>query len=194
MLRKTRSGFTLIELLITIVVLTILVSLAVPSFLDTLDRRRVINATNALADQVQQARSVSIARNQEVSMIFRSASGTNWCFGLTDDGDCDCNETDSTSADACTVGIPDPTSVDRVMVRATSAGYPGVSLTVDSGAPLTLTFEPTRGIRTDGAAPIELLSFASPRGLQTRVSVNILGRVTTCSPSDHTLLGGISPC
>jgi type IV fimbrial biogenesis protein FimT len=192
---RFQKGFTLIELLSTIVVLVILIVLAGPSLIDTLDRRRIINATQALVGQVQQARSIAIARNDEVSIVFRKASAADWCFGLTDSGDCDCTETDQDEADACTVGVPAPGSTERVLVRAGSDAFSGVELDADSGFPLTVTFEPTRGIRTEpSGADDEVLDIESSRGLQTQIQIGILGRVFICSPSGDSFIGGVKPC
>jgi type IV fimbrial biogenesis protein FimT len=197
MTSPSRSGFTLIELLITIVVLVILLVMAAPSFLDTLERRRVINATQALSTHIQQARSVAIARNEMVSIVFRQTSTTDWCFGLTDGSDCDCTIANAASPSACTVGVPDPASSDRVLIRTMSTSYPAVAFNVNSGTPLVVSFEPTRGIRvrTDGSVPpVETFTFESPNGVSTRIDVSLIGRTSVCTQSSHPLSGGIKPC
>lgn len=189
------GGFTLVELLFTIAILVILLVIAAPSFVDTLDRRRVINATEALVGQVQQARSVAIARNEEISIVFDKADDDSWwCSGLTDAASCDCTVTDEDDDDACTVGVPAPGSTERMLVRTGSDGFNGIDLS--AGAfPLTITFEPTRGIRTAPAdADDEVLELESSRGLQTRIAVGLLGRITTCSPSGDSFIGGVKPC
>jgi type IV fimbrial biogenesis protein FimT len=198
------SGFTLVELMIALVLLVILVAMAAPSFVDTVDRRRVINATQALTAQIQQARSLAVTRNREVSLVIQRTSGSDWCFGLTDEGACDCTVTVAGHANACLVEIPDPDPLVNpgpTLIRANNSTFPGVEM---GAVPLTddrftLTFEPTRGLRSDGgaqqiAADADAHTFRSPRGLETRVNVNLIGRVWTCSPSGATLLGGIAPC
>lgn len=201
MKRPLLFGFTLIELLIVLLLLVILVVMAAPSFVDTLDRRRVINATQTLTGQIQQARSVAVTRNRTVSLVIKAENPGEWCFGLTDsDGtppDCDCtlDEADEDET-ACTVQLPafDPSApVDRVLVRADQTGFPGVTLSLPDGSPMVLSFEPTRGVRVGGAVTVSA-QFASPRGLQTRVDVSPLGRISTCSPSGANLLGGLGAC
>ena len=204
MQRKTQTGFTLIELMIVLVLLVILVAMAAPSFVDTLDRRWVINATQALTTQIQQARSLAVTRNREVSLVIQRVDGSDWCFGLTDTGACDCTVTSDADANACLVVIPDPAPLSNpgpTLVRADASSFPGVDL---GPIPLTdgrftLTFEPTRGLRTDGgslaiAATANNHTFRSPRGLETTIRVNLIGRIQTCSPSGAALLGGIEPC
>lgn len=188
------GGFTLIELLFTIAILVILLVIAAPSFVDTLDRRRVINATQALVGQVQQARSVAIARNEEISIVFRKADDDSWCSGLTGAASCDCTITDEDEDDACTVGVPSPGSTERMLVRTGSDAFNGIELSAEA-FPLTMSFEPTRGIRTAPAdADDEVLELESARGRQTRIAVGLLGRVTTCSPSGDSFIGGVKPC
>ena len=212
--QKSQSGFTLIELMIVIIILVIVVTMAAPSFVDTLDRRRVINATQALTGQIQQARSTAILRNQNISIVIRRQSDTQWCFGLTDvypfpdpAQACNCQITDINAATACTIGVPEPGSVERILARVDQASYQGVALGQLASNPLILSFEPTRGLRiahNPGAtiSPTPLFNsgvadshtFLSPRGLTTRVNLNVIGRVNACSPSSNTLMGGINPC
>ena len=198
MQRKTEAGFTLIELMIALVLLVILVAMAAPSFVDTLDKRRVINATQSMSAQILQARSLAVTRNRDVSLVVdpAPAGSAAWCFGLTDRAPpvalCDCEVLDPNAADACTVRVPSVANVnvlEPVLIRADEGSFPGVDLNL-AVSPLVVTFEPTRGLAS-GNATIE---FASPRGRETRVTVNRIGRISTCSPSEETLLGGINPC
>jgi type IV fimbrial biogenesis protein FimT len=212
-----RHGFTMIELILVLVVLMVLVTMAAPSFVDTLDKRRVINATQSLSAQILQARSLAVTRNRNVSLVVDTGEeGGTWCFGVTDgvsvEGvppdfgeapECNCWQTDVAQDDACTVSFPivftgdeeegEEPGVERSLIRADGAAFPGVALQtlVLAGAdPIMLTFEPTRGL-ANGDANAE---FRSPRGRETRVAVNRMGRISTCSPSEETLLGGIKPC
>jgi prepilin-type N-terminal cleavage/methylation domain-containing protein len=88
--RKPDAGFTLIELLVTIAVFAILVAMAVPSFVDAVDRRRIIDASEGIAKQIQQARTIAIQASRPITMVF-DRSNAEWCFGLTDQLTCDCN-------------------------------------------------------------------------------------------------------
>ena len=186
-----KSGFTLIELLITIVILVILATIAFPSFVDTLDRRRVINATSELVTQIQLARSIAIVRNVQVEMHMQSDEddNTEWCIGLTDDlNGCDCF-----TANSCTVGVPELGNNDRFEARILSTGFPGVTLDPEYISPIR--FEPTRGMRSDTSRATDAsYTFTSNRGIETTTTINIIGRVSTCAPTSDSLLGGINPC
>jgi type IV fimbrial biogenesis protein FimT len=82
---RTEQGFTLVELLITVVVLSILVTLAVPSFREMMDRNAVTATANDLLSSVLLARSESIKREQPV--IFSGNAGfTTWQVAADTDG------------------------------------------------------------------------------------------------------------
>ncbi len=72
-------GFTLIELMITIVVLAIIVSIAVPSLKDVIIRNRVATEINSLVATLNSGRSEAIKRGRSVSII----PATNWQDGWT---------------------------------------------------------------------------------------------------------------
>lgn len=193
-LNKTQWGFTLIELLITIVVLAIFLSLAVPSFRDTIDKRRVVNATTALQSQLQQARSFSILLNRIVYVDISVTTSTNWCFGVTDKATCDCGAA-PTSADVCSIAEPviGSGTPQRINVIGTSTEFPGVGLDVPGGE-LFLEFEPTRGVLFNPSNPVQFVfESTAGTGRATEINVNRLGRSTVCA-SGEVLLGGIPQC
>lgn len=196
---SSNKGFTLIELLIAITILVILLTLAGPSFVDNLDRRSLINATQSLSDQIQLARSTAIVRNQPIIMVFDEDDG-DWCFGFTDRATgCNCIVNDVEAANACTVGVaqpaPDDTDEERFLTSMTNSDFARVTLNLPSSP--NLTFEPTRGLLNLGLAAgvprfVEY-EIVSDRNRTTRVSVNIIGRVNRCA-ADNALLGGIQEC
>lgn len=59
-------GVTLIELMVTIVVLAILAGMAIPSFTNMMERQRLINATEAIYSDLQNARSEAVKRSLEI--------------------------------------------------------------------------------------------------------------------------------
>jgi type IV fimbrial biogenesis protein FimT len=71
-------GFTLIEFLITIIVATILATLAAPSFISYIGNQRVRNASNDLASALLIARSEAIKRNAPMSIV---RTGAGWDAG-----------------------------------------------------------------------------------------------------------------
>lgn len=82
----TQRGFTLIELLVTLVVLAILITIALPSFEETVQNNRINTEQRKLLSAINLARSEASSRNQVVTI--GSASGARWDDGFriyTDD-------------------------------------------------------------------------------------------------------------
>jgi len=75
---KKQAGFTLIELLAVITVLGVMVSLAVPSFTNMIDRNNTLSVANDLLADIQLARSEAIKRDTTVT-IFPTGAG--WANG-----------------------------------------------------------------------------------------------------------------
>lgn len=76
-------GFTLIELMITIAVLVITLTLAVPSFSNIIQNNRSTALANELSSAINLARSEAVKRGQEVSVCPRNVAG-NACSGARD--------------------------------------------------------------------------------------------------------------
>jgi type IV fimbrial biogenesis protein FimT len=68
-------GFTLVELMITVAIVGIVASLAVPSFQDMLNQNRASSLANELASSLNLARSEAIKRGTQVS-VCKSANIT----------------------------------------------------------------------------------------------------------------------
>jgi len=84
---RSEHGFTLVELMITIAILAIVMSLAVPAFRNMIQENRATTAANELVSALALARSEAIARNRPITVCRRKAntaeceSGTNWGTG-----------------------------------------------------------------------------------------------------------------
>lgn len=76
--RNSSRGFSLIEFMIALIILSILVGIAVPGFLDFLRRQKVASSANSALAILQYARSEAIKRqsNIEVNFVADSAGWT----------------------------------------------------------------------------------------------------------------------
>ncbi len=68
-------GFTLVELLITILILSIMLTFAVPSFKETIDKNQVLVAANDLLADIRLARNEAIIQNTPITLCS-STNGT----------------------------------------------------------------------------------------------------------------------
>lgn len=80
-MKHFQFGLTLIELMVTIAIVGLLASLAVPSFRTMLVNRSVQSAADALVGDMRLARSEALKRSTRTS-ICRSSNGTNCAAGV----------------------------------------------------------------------------------------------------------------
>lgn len=163
---QRNHGFTLIELLITLTVLAIFLVLAVPSFVDMVDKNRLVGATENLVSELRFAQMESVKRNKRIVVAFRSwNSGSNWCYGIKEDSACDCQNTPA----ACTI--------DGAQKVTSNANYSGIKMTNPSGSS-SYTFSPVRSSLSSGN-----VEFTSAKGKVARAVMSTVGRIRPCSPS-----------
>jgi type IV fimbrial biogenesis protein FimT len=87
--RQPQRGVTLIELMMTLTVLGILISLAIPSFTDTIRNNRAQAQASLLVKALKYARSEAVRRGTEVRITATSSSDWNsgWKIWVDKNGD-----------------------------------------------------------------------------------------------------------
>jgi type IV fimbrial biogenesis protein FimT len=157
------SGFTLLELMMTVAILAIVVSVGVPSLMDTIRNNRLASGANELVTSMALARSEASKRGIQVSVCPRNgnvcADTTDWSNGwlvFTDD--------------VAPTGALDGPSDLLLQQSATMSGP--VSITSDLKS---VTFTPA-GVRTRANM---VVTQSGCKGKNKRaITVELTGRVT----------------
>jgi prepilin-type N-terminal cleavage/methylation domain-containing protein len=165
-------GFTLIEMMVTVAVAAILLTVAIPSFTQMIDKKRLESAAENLYADLQFARAEAIKRNKTIRVSFY-ANGSTWCYGLKENVDCDCQEADSTESDFC--------EINDIPKIVSSAEFKDISITSTASS---FSFTPLRGTVDTGST-----EFQSANNKKLRVVVSGFGRVRLCSPSEGNVNG-----
>ena len=171
--RHRQAGFTLVELMIVVALVAILLSLAAPSFRETIARNRLEGVATELSTDFQYARSEAVARNAQVGLFVGSNCYTVFAVGTTAATGCATLGTGAT-----------------VIKSVTSATIPSsVSLAFASNAATPqahIQFDPVRGMAADSTGTNwegQVTVSTSVGNWQLRTAVTNAGRVKTCSPS-----------
>lgn len=172
--RRSSFGVTLIEAALCIVVISILVGLAVPSFLGAIQRHQVDGAMRQFKADLRYGYFEAIARGQTVQITF-SQTPAGSCYVIASPEPCPC---DTAGQAACSLR----SQPLRTALLPTSSG-----ITLQSNV-RQMTFDGRRNTISP-AASIDIRS-KGPGGL--RAIVNIVGRTRVCSASEA--LNGYTPC
>lgn len=185
----TQRGFTVIELMITIGVIAIIASLALPSYRTLIEKREVTSGAEQVSAFLSSAKMESIKRNEFIA-IWRDVG--NQCLGFysydPDDprDSCDCTVMDPTAANACAIdGFRDGSAMALHVLNSQVLNKPVDITAMDLGGDDNLViFDPVRGMLVDDdtvSMPLEakLLSKGQVYGLNVRLSAT--GRVSICS-------------
>jgi type IV fimbrial biogenesis protein FimT len=173
------KGFTLIEMLITVAVLAIILTSAVPSLRAFIARRHLDGASAQLQADLHFLRSSSVALNQVLRISVHSGSAGS-CY-LVHSGDADlCACTFSAGAEP--VGHCEP-GAELLRSQAWAGGPVAVRANVASMLvdPRHGTFSPTGSIEIQaGDGPV------------LRHVINLLGRLRLCAPG--AAIAGVAAC
>lgn len=151
------NGFSLMELMIAIVVLALIISLAVPSFREAIERRHLEGAASSIHLGLQRAKSEAVKQNTDV--YFDATTGVSWCYGIVDNAtSCDCASSDCT--------------INGQVVTVTGTEFDNVTLS-SSGA-TAIKFDRTVGL--PDATPTFTVTL---NGNTRTIAVNAAGLITT---------------
>ncbi|MBT8062230.1 MAG: GspH/FimT family pseudopilin [Gammaproteobacteria bacterium] len=199
------KGFTLVELLITVVVVSIGVALAVPSWDNLVQKRQVTSAAEELASFLAYAQSEAVKSNEEVTVTFkRNGAGTAWCIGAIDEETKDANGLDHCECDAA-INHASQCKIAGQIARVYNGGFE--KFTMDSSqqegtdsTDMHFNFDPIRGIKTaDDGITVDsnehLVTVVSANGhFKLQVDVEVTGRVRVCNPVSTKQIPGFQSC
>jgi type IV fimbrial biogenesis protein FimT len=157
MLRARQAGFTLIELMITVAILTIGVSLAIPDFLRWYGQSQLRQATTEIATQLTLARMAGMNRNRSVDVTVQTSGGAVHISGVA-----------SSSGVAVIKDKSFPTRVTSVV-----------------GSPVTVSFS-SMGVRTSGGTGAQTIGVCDTYGRQYSVTIIPSGKVNWSPNSSGT--------
>ncbi len=175
---STHHGFTVIELMISLAVLAIITSLALPSYRNIMEKRLVTSGAEQLGAFLSSAQLESVKRNQFVAVNYQENSGA-WCFGMRAGDspavDCDCTISDAANTNSC--------ALDGALKVFDSSilSHPDALQSADiSGSDDTLVYDPVRGL-TQNAETAKLALMSDEGSYALDVEVTVTGRVKICS-------------
>lgn len=156
----TRSaGFSLLEMMMSIAVLSILLTLAMPSFQAWLRNTEIRNAAESILTGIQRARAEAVGRNTTVSFVMGADSS--W-----------------------SVAVVAPASL--IETRPASEGSQNVTRAVQPGGATTISFN-NLGIvaaNGDGTATLTQVDFAAVGASRSlRIVLGAGGTAKMCDPS-----------
>lgn len=190
MRNRTISGFTLIELIVSLAVLAIILTMAVPSFTDFFDRARLRGATDDVVALISTARGEAVKTGRNVTIGF-SGNANVWCIGANQAATPAVGSPYATSS-ACNCANTNACNVDGVERIVTSASYSNVTL---AAFPTTTSFviDGKQGAITDLST--NSATFISPAGkFQLQLTVSPIGQTRSCVPSGQRGMPGFPSC
>lgn len=178
--RGSQFGLTLHELMISVTIVTILLSLAAPSYSQFLSKRKVAGAANLIGMYVENIKMQAIKRNEFISISYKkNETGTQWCIGATSGNGTACD---------CLAETPQ-CLIDAAPSILSEALHPEFSRIAANFIDGTMTFDPVRGILSDPGNAMSMQIRHEADDYQVNVSVNATGTVRKCTPAGLELVG-----
>ncbi len=162
-LNSKQRGVTMIEACMTLAIAGILAGSALPSFTESLDKRKVEGLSSEVGTDLRYARSEAVARNTGVRVSFYQG-----CYVVHTGSRADCR---------CDGQGPAVCSGDAVALKTVnSAEARGVRVVANVSS---LRFDPTNGT----TSPTGTVCTVPASGRSVHHVVSLMGRVRTCSPA-----------
>lgn len=177
---KKENAFTLMELMVVIAIGAILATIAVPSFINMMERNRVSAQARDVISAFNLARAEAITRGNTVS-VCTSNNGTG-CSGSTNwaNGWIVFSELSVPPNSAVDGGNCNNVTTDDCIIRVWGA-TPGVSLS--GGADAIVTYMPDSRVAAVISVAVSPVNCAAGANKQKTVSISATGQVTVTEGS-----------
>jgi len=152
--RRRSHGLTLLELMVVLAIVTLLMTLALPSFGSMMARHRLKATAEQMSLDLADLRMQAVQRGQTLHVNMKA--GAQWCYALAVASGCDCR-------------VPQGCQLKTVHAK----DHPGVTLIEGH----ELRIDPQPGARVDAAV------LTGSDGARLRVGLSPLGRPKVCSPA-----------
>jgi type IV fimbrial biogenesis protein FimT len=190
-------GFTMVEVMIVVVLLGIMLSLALPSFVSMVEKRQLVRSAEQIAAFLNSVKGISSSANQAVTVHYDRDDHRNWCIGASLDtdpdsttGDCDCEVIDPLDSKFCAInGVEYRTDDDDTNDMRFMHSMSG-----SEGGDDTFTIDPVRGILWDANDSFELSTHHGRSNYHLNIEVNRTGDVIVCSRSSGEAIPGYEVC
>lgn len=172
---RGQRGFTLVEMMVTLTILVVLLSLAVPNFRDMLGNFQIRAAAEGINTGLQLARAEAIRRN--VNVVFRLGDYPNWSVGCQ-----------VVVVDADSDGVDDCPEI--IQNKVSNEGSGNVGLEVTPAGTNTLTFNGMGRItfNNDGSNPMRQIDISTLANGGQNLRILIRGgSVHLCDPNVTTV-------
>jgi type IV fimbrial biogenesis protein FimT len=183
----SQRGFTLIELMVSVTVLAIVLSLAIPSFTGLLAANRMTNQASQLIGALKLAHSEAVRRAQPVTLLSNNVNNYSLGWTVFPDANADGAAASSTdAADGLPLLVAAPFANSAAIKRVTRSNPPAPYTYTNSAdsARMRLVFTSRGAITATSAAFFRVCDPTNPTAKGRIVQVNVVGKISLDSSSE----------
>ena len=180
------SGVTLVELMVTIVLIALGTTLALPSYTDMVEKRRLTSGVQQLAAFINQGQTEAVRRNQPITFSYSRSGHDEWCVGAVVGLDsCDCREDNVDESDYCAIDGA------RQVLGADDLGATELMHEIVGNG--SFAFEPIRGILLESDDALAFGLHSDSRDYKINLVVNATGEVKNLLERRRSQRSGLRP-